>query len=61
MSWELPDPTRDEDRYYEDESMVPAALLEPDEPLCLISTPSEIVICDGGCGLSKCSREGFSS
>lgn len=30
MSWEGPDPTRDEDRYYEDAAMVPAALLGPE-------------------------------
>jgi hypothetical protein len=29
MRWEGPDVERDEDRYYEDESMVPAALLTP--------------------------------
>jgi hypothetical protein len=27
VSWERPDPPRDEDRYYEDEAMVPASLL----------------------------------
>jgi hypothetical protein len=29
MSWEGPDKERDEDRYYEDESMVPPSLLSP--------------------------------
>jgi hypothetical protein len=32
VSWEGPDKERDEDRYYEDESMVPAALLSLDSP-----------------------------